>query len=96
MSAARLDAVDEGLPRRLSTLSGDLHYDEGAKRLSDRIAVMLDGVELDEVSSYDADSGRIVRRRRHHDGSLVLEEGVPTFETLKGVVEVRWSKGSAA
>jgi hypothetical protein len=95
VSAARIDAVDKGLPRRLSTRSCDRDFDEAAGRLSDRIAVMLDGVELAEVAAYDADNGRIVRRKRGKDNSLILDEqGVPSFEVLTGEVEVRWSKGS--
>lgn len=97
MSASRLDAVDRGLPRRLSVLPSDRHYDDGAKRLSDRIAVVLDGVELEEICSYDVDKGEVVRRRRTGSGSFILDErGIPTLERLGGHVEVRWSKETAA
>lgn len=97
MTAARIDAVDKGLPRQLSARSGDRSFDAGAVRLSDKIAVLLDGRELAEVTAYDADNGQIIRRRRNRDGKLILDErGVPKFETLYGNVEVRWSKGSAA
>lgn len=97
MSASRLDAVDRGLPRRLSVCSSDPGYDANAKKLSDRIAVFLDGVELPEVASYDVDRGMVTRRVRRADNSFILDEqGVPALEVLGGHVEVRWSKESAA
>lgn len=97
MSINRLDAVDSGLPRRLSVLSTDPHYDQAAKRLSDKIAVVLDGVELEEVCSYDVDKGEVVRRRRTSGGAFILDnQGIPTVERLGGHVEVRWSKEPAA
>lgn len=96
MSTARLDAVDPGVPRRLSVRRGDPHFDDRALRLSDRIAVYLDGVELPEVSAWDVDKGLVIRRKHHADGTLVLSGGVPVHEELGGHVEVRWSKGSAA
>jgi hypothetical protein len=92
MSSVRLDAVDRGLPRRLSTNPEDRSYDEAATRLSDRISIMLDGVELPEVASYDVDKGFITRRIRR-DGAFILDgKGVPAHETLRGSVEVRWIK----
>ena len=98
MSAARLNAVDEGLPRRLSVVRSFPNYDHEAKhRLSGRISIYLDGKELAEVAAWDVDEGWIARNRRYRDGALTLDsEGLPVIETLRGVVEVRWSKGSAA
>lgn len=97
MSVTELDLVDKGLPRRLSVIPSTRDYDPKAQRLCDRIAVFLDGAELPEVAIWDVDDGTVVRRRRHEDGRLVLDaKGQPTYETLNGRVEVRWSKGSAA
>jgi hypothetical protein len=97
VSAARLDAVDRGLPRRLSTCADDPAYDERAARLSDRIAVFLDGVELQEVASWDVDRGSVTRKIRREDGRpLCDEKGHPAYETLGGHVEVRWLKESVA
>jgi hypothetical protein len=83
-------AVDRGLPLRLSARKGDAHYCEQAAGLSDRIDILLDGEVLDTATSYDVVAGEVVRHRRHDDGTLILEKGAPTFETLRGRVEVRW------
>ena len=98
MSTARLDAVDRGIPRRLSVRKQDRFYDgEVAARLSDRIAVILNGNELPEVASWDVDKGEILGRVRRKDGSFILDgDGVPTLELMRGEVEVRWKKESAA
>jgi hypothetical protein len=98
VSVASLDAVDRGIPRRLSARHEDRFFDQGmVARLTDRVAVLLDGVELEVVASYDVEKGEIVRQRRDSSGRAIIDEmGTPAFETLKGVVEVRWSKGSAA
>lgn len=95
MTVARLDAVDAGLPRAISLFQRDRCFDENATRLSDRITVRLDGVELDEVTSYDVDLGKVVRRKRRQDGSFILSQGEPTYEELGGEVEVRWKAGAA-
>jgi hypothetical protein len=97
MSTARLNAVDKGLPRRLSLHRNDPHYDPKAERLSDRVAVLIDGVELAECASWDVDKGVVTRRYRNHDGHFVFDDqGLPRLETLKGEVEVRWAKESVA
>jgi hypothetical protein len=97
VSTTRIDAVSQGLPRRLSLRKGERGYDPNAHKLSDRIAVLMNGEELPECTSYDVDAGEVMRRCRRADGSFILDaEGVPALEVLKGIVEVRWSKGSAA
>lgn len=90
------DAVDPGLPRKLSTRPDDKSFDKAAMRLSDRVDVLLDGTILPEVAAWDADKGEVIRRRRYRDGTLVLGKGgIPEHETLRGLVEVRWRKGAA-
>lgn len=86
------DFVDKGLPRRLSARKGDPHYDGRAEALSDKVDVILDGEVLAEVTSCDVDIGRIERRARGENGQLILDRGVPTFETSYGHVEVRWRR----
>ncbi|MEO6360251.1 MAG: hypothetical protein ABIO43_06725, partial [Sphingomicrobium sp.] len=98
MSAVSISAVDAGLPRTLSVRRDDPAFDKAAHRLTDRIDVLLNGQVLPEVASYDVDARTIVRVRRHDDGRPVLDEsGLPRHETLRGDVEVRWTKpeGSA-
>ena len=98
MSSAVLNAVDEGLPRRISVVRSLPHFDHAAKdSLSGRVSVYLDGKELPEVAAWDVDEGWIARNRKNRDGSFVLDgDCAPVLEKLKGRVEVRWSKGSAA
>lgn len=98
MNGAAFARVDRGIPRRLSTRSGDRFYDsEVIGQLSDRIAVLFNGQELPEVAAYDVDQGMIIRRRRNSDGTLILDgEGVPSVESLKGEVEVRWKRETVA
>jgi hypothetical protein len=75
MSAARLHAVDRGIPRRLSVRKSDRFHDpEIVARLNDKVAVLLDGRELPEVTSWDVDSGEITRRYRNHDGEFMRDE----------------------
>lgn len=95
MTPSLLDAVDKGIPRRLSARRDDRYFDqEMVARMSDRVAVLLDGVELAEVASWDVEKGEVIRRRRNHDGGFMLDEtGTVTFERLTGRVEVRWLKG---
>jgi hypothetical protein len=90
-----MDAVDRGIPRRFSCRPHDPFFDQGlVARMSDRVAVLLDGVELAEVTSWDVDKGEIVRRARRPDGNFMLDErGACTFERLNGAVEVRWLPG---
>lgn len=95
MSVASLDAVDRGIPRRLSARCDDRFFDQGmVARMHDRVSVFLDGVELPEVTSWDVDKGEIVRPIRDGDGTFVTDEtGAHTFVRLKGAVEVRWIPG---
>lgn len=96
MIGGRLDAVDAGLPRRVSTRPNDPHFDKLACRLSDRIAVLLDGCELEDVASWDVDACEVVRVKLRRDGSVLTDEaGLPTYERLRGIVEVRWAKVTA-
>jgi len=89
--------VDEGLPLRLSARLNDPHFDARATALSDRIDIILDGTVLEHATSYDIVTGEVVRHRRGKDGRLVLgEDRAPTFETLRGHVEVRWVRSSEA
>jgi hypothetical protein len=94
MSAARLHAVDRGIPRRLSVRKSDRFHDpEIVARLNDKVAVLLDGRELPEVTSWDVDKGVVTRRYRNHDGEFVRDEaGIPLLERVTGSVEVRWKE----
>lgn len=98
MTVARFAQVDRGVPRRFSACKSDRFFDsQMLTYLSDKgVDVLLDGTVLEEATSWDVDAGTVTRHRRHSDGSLALQEGAPTFETLKGEVEVRWSKETAA
>ena len=97
MSVARLNAVDEGLPRSVSVLRSHPNYDHRAESLSSRISVYIDGLELPEVAVWDVDAGWVIRNRRYKNGAPALDgDGLPILETLRGTVEVRWSRGSAA
>lgn len=97
MAPPSLTAVGAGLPERLSALQSDARYDARAKGLSGRIDVLLDGKVLDEVSTYDVPAGEVMRKQRRRDGSVILDDrGIPTFELLKGKVEVRWSLDESA
>lgn len=89
---APANRVDKGLPLRLSARRGDPYFQDNAVELSDRIDVLVDGVPLEHATSWDVVKNLVVRQRRNPDGSLVLEKGAPTFETLKGEVEVRWRR----
>lgn len=93
MTVATLDAVDKGIPRRLSARPGDRFFDPGmVARLDERIAVMLDGRELADVASWDVDKGEIVRILRRYDGTATLDEsGAAATETRRDRVEVRWT-----
>jgi hypothetical protein len=82
--------VDEGLPLRASTVAEDGNYDPKTVGLSDKIAVLLNGEELPEASGWDVVAGEIVRKRRDNLGHVRTEGGRPTYETLRGRVEVRW------
>lgn len=95
---AASSSVDSGLPAKLSARIGDPAYDAKASALSDRIDVLLDGNVLPEVTSFDVQRGLVVRHARGSDGKLKLDGGAPTFETLRGRVEVRWrhNAGDAA
>jgi len=90
--------VDAGLPAKLSARQGNRFYSDRAVPLSDKIDVILDGVVLEHATSWDVEAGEIVRHRRDKDGAMILEKGAPTFETLRGIVEVRWRReeGDAA
>jgi hypothetical protein len=94
VSAARLHAVDRGIPRRLSVRKSDRFHDpEIVARLDDKVAVLLDGRELPEVTSWDVDAGEITRRVRRDDGSFIFDtDGVPALEVMSGSVEVRWKE----
>ena len=84
-------AVQNGLPLRFSARRDDPHYDgDLAHRLSDRIEILVDGAVLEEATSWDVPAGEVVIHARDEDGRLILEKGAPTFETLRGQVEVRW------
>lgn len=98
MSVASFAAVDRGIPRKFSARVADRHYDPKILRyLNEKgVDVLVDGVVLADAASWDVDGGTVTRQRRRSDGSLILSFGTPTFETLKGEVEVRWRKGSAA
>jgi hypothetical protein len=98
VSVARFAQVDRGVPRRFSACKSDRFFDaQMLTYLSDKgVDVLLDGTVLEEATSWDVDAGTVTRHRRHADGSLVLQEGAPTFETLKGEVEVRWQKAPVA
>ena len=89
-------AVDAGLPMRLSARLNDEHFDKAAAGLSERINIYVDGELLEHATSYDVIAGEVVRHRRLPNGDLILERGAPTFETLRGRVEVRWVRGAAA
>ena len=93
MSAAQVDA---GLPVRLSCRQGDPHFADRAHGLSERIDIFVNGSRLEHATSYDVEAGEVIRHRRDRNGDLILENGAPTFETLRGRVEVRWIKGDAA
>lgn len=86
-------SVDSGLPAKLSARIGDPAYNAKASALSERIDVLLDGNVLPEVTSFDVQRGLVVRHARGPDGKLRLDRGAPTFETLRGRVEVRWQRG---
>jgi hypothetical protein len=97
VTGAAFAQVDRGIPRKLSTKPGDRFYDaEVIGKLSDKIAVLFNGQELPEVASYDVDEGRVTRRRRREGCYVLDEQGVPTLETLRGEVEVRWKRESVA
>lgn len=86
-------AVDDGLPRRASLRKTDGHFVEDLGKYSDRIAVLLNGRELTEVTSWDVDTGEVVQMRRNRNGDPITDEnGAPTFMIYRGRVEVRWLK----
>ena len=84
---AKSDLVDSGLPLRF-------HWsDPKCQALSGMVDVIVDGVVLDEAATWDVVAGTVTRKRRDVAGTLILgDHGAPTYETLKGVVEVRWVK----
>jgi hypothetical protein len=85
------ERVDSGLPLRLSW------RDVNAGALSDLVNVFVNGVLLDEVASWDVAKSEVTRRARDANGRLILgDDRAPTFETLRGLVEVRWSNRGAA
>lgn len=83
--------VAPGLPGRLSARFEDEFFDPRASTLSDLIDVFLDGELLDEVASYDAVKGEIVRQARDANGRPIAANGTPIFETLSGFVAVYWT-----
>jgi hypothetical protein len=82
--------IDTGLPARF-------HWsDPKCDALSGMVDVLLDGVVLDEVASWDVGKGEITRKCRDSAGRLILgDDRAPTYETLRGLVEVRWVKDGA-
>lgn len=92
---ALADAVDSGLPRRLSCRKGAACYDDKAQALSERVDIFLDGRLLEHASAWDVDGHFVERQRRHDDGRLILDRGAPTFEIVYGQVEIRWARGAS-
>lgn len=91
--------VDKGLPLRLSACKDDKHWNAKASALSDRIDVVLDGVTLDEIESYDIEAGEVFVFARHDSGKPIVDaQGRPASTSRKGCVEVRWRRavGDAA
>lgn len=96
MSVVRTN-VDAGLPLCASVRPSDPNFDPQVRGLSERIDVIVDGVTLDDCASWDAKAGWVTRQARSARGELILDErGTPTFETLRGAVEIRWIKEPAA
>jgi hypothetical protein len=87
--AARVDA---DLPLRASTIADADHYDPETIKLSGRIEVLLDGKALPEVAAWDVLAEEVIRKRRDEDGRVIVHQGQPTYETLCGRVEVRWTR----
>jgi hypothetical protein len=94
VSLARFAAVDRGIPRKFSARPSERLYNpQILGYLSERgVDVLVDGKLLDDAASWDVDAGTVTRQRRDKNGELILSEAAPTFETLEGEVEVRWSK----
>lgn len=89
-------SVDKGLPVRLSACRDDRHWDAKAVALSDRIDVLLNGVTLDEIESYDVEAGEVFVCVHDESGRAIVDaRGLPATNKRKGRVEVRWRCGEA-
>lgn len=50
------------------------------------LAILLDGVEVQDVVEADDDEGFVVRHKRNKDGSLAVRKGEFVTERIEGAV----------
>jgi hypothetical protein len=74
-----------GVPIRLAVNDADFDH-----HLGSRLRIMLDGVEMRDVTAYDIDAGTITRHAHDARGRLVVKGQQLVVEVLRGDVAVGW------